>query len=141
MIYTIIFEGVDRTGKTTLKEAFNKATKFKYLVFDRGIVSYVVYNKIYERRNYIPATKFFDNLHNSIVVLVEASKTILVNRMKNTNHPMIHDIEKEMLLFRKTVKILGRYRIPYIILKNNIDEDVNHCINQLKKRIKDLNEV
>lgn len=32
----LIFEGLDKTGKTTIIEEINKRTKYKYITRDRG---------------------------------------------------------------------------------------------------------
>ena len=47
----IIFEGMDKTGKTSLINEFNKRTNFKHIVLDRGAISSYVYDAIYERGN------------------------------------------------------------------------------------------
>lgn len=46
----IIFEGADKTGKSTLIKRLNEATDYKHWVLDRGIISSIVYNDIYKRK-------------------------------------------------------------------------------------------
>lgn len=45
----IIFDGVDKTGKSTLKKHFDKATTHLHWTIDRGPLSHMVYNYVYKR--------------------------------------------------------------------------------------------
>ena len=45
----VIFEGLDKAGKTTLEWEFLKATNFKHVVIDRGPVGYMTFDKILGR--------------------------------------------------------------------------------------------
>lgn len=45
----ILFEGMDKVGKTTLIHALNKATNYEHIIIDRGPNSYLVYDEIYKR--------------------------------------------------------------------------------------------
>ena len=45
----IIFDGMDKVGKTTLIHALDKATNYEHIIIDRGPNSYLVYDKLYKR--------------------------------------------------------------------------------------------
>jgi len=45
----IIFEGVDKAGKTTIHKLFDKKTEYKYLTCDRLFLTYLAYCKRYNR--------------------------------------------------------------------------------------------
>jgi len=45
----IIFEGTDKTGKTTIKKVLEEKSNWKYIVLDRFCGSSIVYDKIYNR--------------------------------------------------------------------------------------------
>lgn len=45
----IIFDGMDKVGKTTLIHALDKATSYEHIIIDRGPNSYLVYDKLYDR--------------------------------------------------------------------------------------------
>lgn len=45
----IIFDGMDKVGKTTLIHALDKATNYEHIIIDRGPNSYLVYDKLYCR--------------------------------------------------------------------------------------------
>ena len=54
----IIFEGLDKVGKTTLEWELLKATNFKHIVIDRGPVGYLVFDKIFERETKLGNQEF-----------------------------------------------------------------------------------
>ena len=45
----VIFDGMDKVGKTTLINALNKATNYEHIIIDRGPNSYLVYDALYNR--------------------------------------------------------------------------------------------
>ena len=45
----VIFDGMDKVGKTTLIHALDKATNYEHIIIDRGPNSYLVYDKLYNR--------------------------------------------------------------------------------------------
>ena len=45
----VLFEGMDKVGKTTLIHALDKATNYEHIIIDRGPNSYLVYDEIYNR--------------------------------------------------------------------------------------------
>lgn len=45
----VLFEGMDKVGKTTLIRALNKATNYEHIIIDRGPNSYMVYAALYDR--------------------------------------------------------------------------------------------
>lgn len=78
MLPVVIFEGVDKSGKSTLVAEFNKATNYKYLVLDRFLISSLVYDEAFERdgsRYYEELCRAFGKLDDVafIVVLCECS--------------------------------------------------------------------
>ena len=63
----IVFEGPDKSGKSTLVREFNKATNFAYLVLDRGTVSSKVYSELFGRGDY----DFYDKLEKELIGAVK----------------------------------------------------------------------
>lgn len=45
----VIFDGMDKVGKTTLIHALDKATNYEHIIIDRGPNSYLAYDSIYNR--------------------------------------------------------------------------------------------
>lgn len=54
----VIFEGLDKAGKTTLEWEFLKATNFKHVVIDRGPVGYMTFDKILGRETKLGNQEF-----------------------------------------------------------------------------------
>lgn len=61
----VIFDGMDKVGKTTLIHALNKATDYEHIIIDRGPNSYLVYDEIYKRGNEADYYKTEMDLRNS----------------------------------------------------------------------------
>ena len=108
----IVFEGMDKVGKTTIKDIFNKKTNFKYLVLDRLFVSSLVYNELFKRKDkqyYLKlANTFLDNF-NVIVVYVSCSKEIQKNRLIENDEVLpkeLKDYNKVNSLFLQTIDSL-----------------------------------
>lgn len=93
---TIIFEGIDKTGKDTLIKYVNTLCKSKYALYQRGAISNIVYNKIYNRELFNYNVK-----PNSLYVLLEADIDDLLIRFKINNEPNI-DIPLHLQVFNET---------------------------------------
>lgn len=61
----IIFEGVDKSGKTTLLNMFNKRTDFKYVVLDRFTISSKVYNLMFKRDD--KNMEYYNNVEQTLL--------------------------------------------------------------------------
>ena len=61
----VLFEGMDKVGKTTLIHALNKATNYEHIIIDRGPNSYLVYDEIYKRGHKIDYYKTEMDIRNS----------------------------------------------------------------------------
>ena len=55
----VIFEGLDKTGKTTLEWELLKATNFKHIVIDRGPVGYMTFDRLFGRSTNLGTGIFF----------------------------------------------------------------------------------
>lgn len=66
----VIFEGLDKTGKTTLIGEVNKATGFKHIVLDRFAVSSIVYSKLLNRG--------YEQMYYDILNVVKQTNVMMV---------------------------------------------------------------
>jgi hypothetical protein len=88
----VIFEGMDKTGKTTLKEEFNKRTNFIHYVVDRGPISNIVYNNLFNREKEL--NDFFEKLCvsirnvNHLIVYCYANENDIKERLKKHNEEL-----------------------------------------------------
>ena len=109
MIRTIILEGVDRTGKDSIRHEIVKQSNGKIVVMCRSYISQIVYSRIYER--HINEKEYFDLIEETKkrgyeYYILEADLNVLYDRFKQTNEPMI-DIERDINAFRKIAKELN----------------------------------
>ena len=135
----IIFEGVDKSGKTTLKDLFNKKTNFSYVVLDRLTTSSKIYNNFFERDRLEYYEKFERSVtesFNVLVVLCECETSIIIERLKNANEFLpeeLKDIDKVKAAFRNEV---DNSFINYVVI--NTENDINECVDTLIKRVKEM---
>lgn len=120
---TIIFEGIDKTGKDTIIKYVNTLCKYKYAVYQRGAISNTVYNKIYNRDSFVYSIK-----PNTLYVLLEADINDLNVRFKINNEPNI-DIPLHLQVFNETFTEMteGCPRLYFNTSKMNI-YDIAKCI-------------
>lgn len=109
MIRTIILEGVDRTGKDSIRHEIVKQSNGKIVVMCRSYISQIVYSRIYNRN--INEQEYFDLIDNTKKIgfeyyILEAELNVLLERFKQTNEPMI-DIERDLNAFRQIAKELN----------------------------------
>ena len=135
----IIFEGVDKSGKTTLKDLFNKKTNFGYVVLDRLTTSSKIYNNFFERDR----LEYYENFERSVtksfnvlVVLCECETEVIVERLKNANEFLpekLKDIDKVKAAFREEV---DNSFYNYIVIDTM--NDVNECVDVIIKRVNEM---
>ena len=85
-IRLVIFEGADRTGKTTAKLMFNKKTKFKHLVVDRLFFSNWIYSKSLRDVNCSEYVDLCKQINSEVPILF-----VLVRRSKISSSTYKHD--------------------------------------------------
>lgn len=135
----IVFEGVDKSGKTTLKDAFNKKTNFSYVVLDRLTTSSKIYNNFFNRDR----LEYYDRFErrildsfNVLVVLCECDTDLIVNRLANANEVLpeqLKDIDKVKMAFRKEIDDSFVNFILIDTSKGSIDECVNVIITRVSE--------
>lgn len=82
----VIFDGMDKVGKTTLIHALDKATNYEHIIIDRGPNSYLVYDTIYNRPHMIDHLKTEMDLKNTshLCVYCLADEDDIKQRLKET---------------------------------------------------------
>jgi len=127
----IIFEGMDRTGKTTLmKKVWNLRGQIDCCV-DRFIISNIVYNEYYERKiddtNY---ALFLPDTLNTVIIYINATYSDYKQRAISTKEDyMNYDnwcVQKKLFEHAMTNvrKYLKKGRVITINNHNGIDIDV-----------------
>jgi len=147
----IIFEGYDKTGKTTLGWEILKATNYKHVIIDRGPIGYMVYDKVSGRETHEGNQEFIKQArramrpnNNTIVVYCYADKYLINQRLEKHGEKLLNDTfpykGKSYSYLQKLYlsNILRYYDKNRVVLidteKNNIEE----CIHLIKEKIKEF---
>lgn len=136
----IIFEGVDKSGKTTLKDAFNKLTNFKYVVLDRLTTSSKVYAK-YFCRSGLEYYENFENVvkknFNVLVVCCICDEQIIRRRLMTSNEVLPKQLENINELQKEFLDEVSRTFNNFIILDTS-SKDVKECVDEICSKVKNL---
>jgi hypothetical protein len=133
----IIFDGVDKVGKTTMKALFDKATKFFHWTIDRGPLSHLVYNIVYNRQGQNQAVGNITHImSHAIIVYMTADQSILEKRIaESVNEPKI-DLNRDLPLFETVLDTTlhlwkGGIRLDTSVM--NPEATLHDMLNKLKK--------
>jgi len=122
----IIFEGVDRIGKTSTKKIFEKLTNYKYIVIDRMLFTAIAYEKLKNRNNNIDYyKKFFKSLCKNYNVYIIYLYTEDLNLIKNR----IIDEKEEILKFYEVERL---QQIYFSIFKEFNNLKFNKCLVKIE---------
>lgn len=105
----IIFEGLDKVGKTTLEWELLKATNFKHIVIDRGPVGYMTFDKIFERETKLGNQEFIHQARkimkskDFMVIYCTVNKDVADMRLKAHNESCPYDYEKAQKLYKNNI--------------------------------------
>lgn len=105
----VIFEGLDKAGKTTLEWEFLKATNFKHMVIDRGPVGYLVFDKLFNRSTKLGDQEFIHQARkimksgDFMVVYCTVEKDHAAARLLAHNEECPYDYAKAQKLYRDAI--------------------------------------
>lgn len=139
----VVFDGIDRSGKTTTMNALHKKTNYKFITIDR-VVGYVAYDRLKNRQTQSRTISFMDDINtltkgNTLFVYMYACIDDIYKRMCRENplcfmkkKATIDNIYHQELLYRFYFEI-------YVPMENSIfinsselttDEIVNMIIDK-----------
>lgn len=138
----VIFEGLDKVGKTTLEWELLKATNFKHVVIDRGPIGYMVFDEIFERKdglskqNFIHQARKIMKTKDFMVVYCYADKDIVDKRLKEHNETCPYDYEKAQKLYRNEV---NRYYKNELTLElDTTSKTIEECVKEIVEKLKEI---
>lgn len=137
---TIIFEGVDKSGKTSLMKEFNKVSNFKHVCIDRAHISHYIYgiDRSSEVDNIVRLPVLMDTMNSTpglIIVYVEASEKCIERRCLQSNEPKFNikeDLKRFTTLIEATKTLCPE--IPIIKIDTS-SADVETCASSLLETI------
>jgi thymidylate kinase len=127
----IILEGVDRSGKDSMQDAIDAATRYKHIIADRGPIGFQAYCEIFKKsdalmRAYNWMEKDFAKIPNILVIYLTASTEELVRRCEVTNHEIL-DFDYHKSVYEK---YLHNSPIPSITV-DSTNKHVTEIVKEL----------
>jgi len=127
MLKLVIFEGVDKSGKTTLFRAYRSATNYQPLAWDRGPGSNIVYDALYFRadksKEIYKAEKVLEE--NFLVYLIYCyldDLDLLKKRLGTYADSILVDIIKAQAIYEKYLEKTPFRRILRVNTKVPVEE-------------------
>lgn len=138
----VIFEGLDKAGKTTLEWEFLKATNFKYVVIDRGPVGYMTFDKIFGRETKLDKQEFIHQARKAMksddfmIVYCTVEKETAEERLTFHGEICPYDYEKAQKLYRDNVR---RYYKPEKTLElDTTNKSIDECVELIVQKLKEV---
>lgn len=130
---TIIFEGIDKTGKDYIKNILFHIDNGKYVHVSRGLLSVIVYNDIYNRENYVYN---INSYKSSVIVLLTCDYDDWKIRCKLTNEKPIN--YEQQLVFERHVAEFESLGIKVLRI-NTTNNSPYNIANEIYKYMETLN--
>ena len=138
----VIFEGLDKAGKTTLEWEFLKATDFKHVVIDRGPVGYMVFDKLFDRetklgnQNFIHQARKIMKSQDFMVVYCTVDKNVADARLKAYNEECPYDYVKAQKLYRDSVH--RYYKDEKVLEIDTTHLSVGRCVELIIEKLEEV---
>lgn len=135
----VIFDGMDKVGKTTLIHALDKATNYEHIIIDRGPNSYLVYDHLYNRPFAKDHHKTEMDLRNTahLCVYCFADEEDIKARLKEAGEEWAEeqgDISSVKILFDGSLCLSDLNKICI----NTSKLSINQAVEKIKNTIKHL---
>lgn len=135
----VLFEGMDKVGKTTLIRALNAATHYEHIIIDRGPNSYLVYDKLYDRPYQLDHIKTEMDLKNTshLCVYCYADEEDIKERLKEAGEHWAKEqgtISEVKKMFNDTME-LSDLDVLYINTSLvSVEVAISRIIKSIEKR-------
>lgn len=138
----VIFEGLDKAGKTTLEWEFLKATNFKHMIIDRGPIGYKVFDKLFGRATKLGDQEFIHQARkimknkDFMVVYVHCDEKVAKKRLKQHKEECPYDYVQAQKMLRDDVR-------HYYNEKKTLDLDtskmsIEECVELIIKKLEEV---
>ena len=138
----VVFEGLDKAGKTTLEWEFLKATNFKHMVIDRGPMGYMTFDKIFGRstklgdRDFIHFARKITKSDDYMIVYCVVDKNVADERLKVHNETCPYDYGKAQKLYRDNVH--RYYKADKVIEIDTTYLSIEECVELIVEKLKEV---
>lgn len=135
MLPILIFEGMDKSGKTTLIKAIAKLTNFKYICIDRASVGFKAYNRILRKKH---VESEYDELELSmskvphLMIYCRPNMPTIRKRLKDHNEQL-----PEGTTVTQTLTVYDQYFDESLLNKMMIDTGMplHYCVEIIMARL------
>lgn len=138
----VIFEGLDKAGKTTLEWEFLKATNFKHMVVDRGPVGYMTFDKLFDRETKLGNQDFIHHARkimksqDFMIVYCTVNKDVADARLKAHDETCPYDYVKAQKLYRDNVH--RYYRDDKVLEVDTTYLSVERCVELIVEKLEEV---
>lgn len=133
----VVFEGLDKAGKTTLEWELLKATNFKHVVIDRGPAGYLVFDTLFNRateenvEQYMRNVKDMKDSGNFLVVYCKAPYFVAKQRLREHNETCPYDYMRAQGMYDASIKQLYEEEGIKVITVDTI-KTIKECVDLIK---------
>lgn len=137
----IIFEGLDKAGKTTLEWELLKATNYKHIVVDRGPVGYLSFDKILNRETkesnneFIHLARKMMKSKDYMVVYCYADTNVVEERLEQHEELLAYDYNKAQKIYRRNIE--RYYCKDKVIMLDTTRKSIDDCVEIIIKKLKE----
>lgn len=138
----VIFEGLDKAGKTTLEWEFLKATNFKHVVIDRGPVGYMTFDKILGRETKLGNQEFINQARkicknkDFMIVYCTCDANTALERIKAHNEECPYDYAKAQKLYRDNVRMY--YKPEKTLELDTTNKSIDECVELIVEKLEEV---
>lgn len=138
----VIFEGLDKSGKTTLEWAFLKATNYKINVVDRGPIGYMVFDEIFNRstklgnQEFIRQARKINKSKDCYVVYCRVDNNIANQRLKDHNEKCPYNYSNAQKIMKN--KMIRYYDSEHMLILDTSLKSIDECTEDIVKWFKEV---
>lgn len=138
----VIFEGLDKAGKTTLEWEFLKSTNFKHMVIDRGPMGYMTFDKLFDRetklgnQNFIHQARKIMKNKDFMVVYCFASEDVAIKRLNEHNEECPYDYGKAQKLLKDNIRRF--YKHEKTLELDTSDKSIPECVQMIIEKLEEV---
>ena len=138
----VVFEGLDKAGKTTLEWEFLKATNFKHMVIDRGPMGYMTFDEIFGRStklgdfNFIHYARKITKSDDFLIVYCVVDKKVAEQRLQFHKETCPYDYDKAQKIYRNNIK--RYYKADKVIEIDTTNRSAAECVELIVEKLKEV---
>lgn len=138
----VIFEGLDKVGKTTLEWEFLKATNFKHMVIDRGPIGYKIFDKLFERdtklgnQDFIHQARKVCKSKDFMIVYCTCDVDVALERIKTYNEECPYNYVKAQKMYKDDVR--RYYRHDKLVVVDTTNTSIEDCVKLIVEKLEEV---